>query len=223
MSSATKLAFINKVTESINETMKKTTAAMDTVKAVADKAQYAAVDRVYNTLAEMSNQFGETFAADKKTLTEVAEALTKRTDIGDAFVANAKKTLGNVESISKMSEYAAITAERDGNETWDNGMAAQLNDAIDGWNKTRLDFISEVAEGWKGITEEEFKASTKPLCVKNEEFTNSLARAINRVKDALDELGITIDKFQTDVSSVASSTSVESADSIKPDLMGADV
>lgn len=223
MSSATKLAFVTTVTEAILTAQKKTQSAMDSVKAIADKAQYAATDRVYNTLSQMTNSLGETFQADKKTLTEITEELTKRTDVGTAFVSNAKKTLGEVESIPKMAEFSAITAERDGNETWDSGMSGQLNDAIEQWNKARFDFINAFAEGFKKIEEEEFRASVKPIGTKNEEFTNSLARALNRIEDALDELGVTIDKSNTNVSSTASSTSIESADSIKPDLMGADV
>lgn len=223
MSSATKVAFITTVTEAILDTQKKTQSAMDTIKAVTDKAQYAATDRVYNTMAQMSNNLGEAFQADKKVLAEIAEELTHRTDVGTAFVANAKKALAEVESIPKMAEYSAITAERDGNETWDNGMAGQLNDAIEQWNKARFDFINSFADGFKKIEEEEFRASVKPIGSKNEEFTNSLARALNRIQDALDELGISIDKFQANVSSASSSTSIDSADSIKPDLMGADV
>lgn len=223
MSSKTKVQFVQTAAESILDTQKRLSNAMETIKGVADKAQYAACDRVYNTIAELTESFGETMKADKVTLTEVMETLVKRTDVGEAFVQQAKKVKNEVESIPTLQSFDKITAERDGSETWNSSMSASLDDAIGQWSKARLDFIQGFANGFKKIEEEEFKEAVKHVCVKNEEFTNSMVKKVNTINDALAELGIAVTKLTGSVSEAASSVKIADASAIKPNLMGADV
>lgn len=223
MSSKTKVDFIKGVGESIVEASKKLNTAMEEARAVANSAKYAAVDRVYNTLATLSTDFSEMMCKeDKKVLTEIIEQLEKRTDIGEAFVTYAKKTKSEIEGIPSPNSFDKITDERDGSEVWDSGMQARLSDVIDVWSKIRADFITSFAEAFRKIEEEEFRASVKPIGKSNEEFTNSIAKNVKLIDDALTELGISTDKFNASVSDTSSSAKIEDT-TVKPNLMGADV
>jgi len=223
MSSKTKVQFVEKVGESIVTVQKQLTNAAEEIKAIANKAQYAACDRVYNAVAEVNNAFAETLAADKETLVSVMEVLVKRTDVGEAFVASAKKTKSEIESIPRMAEADKIVAERDGSEVWNSSSATALEDALGVWSKARLEFIASFAESFSKIEEEEFKDSVKPIGKKNEEFTNSVVAVSNSINEALTELGVTVTKFTGQISDVSSSVKVADASSVKPNLMGADI
>ena len=222
MTSKTKLAFVKGVTESIVETQKKLNASVEELSSIANTAKYSAVDRVYNVIAELSIQFSEILLSkDKKVLLSISEALEKRTDIGTAFVSDAKKVKPEVEGIPSPVVYDKITAERDGSETWDTSMASRLDECLTAWNKHKLDFIVSFSESYKKIEEEEFKESVKPIGVANENFTNSIAVAATKIEDALQELNISIDKFKSGISEVSSSAGIGEAN-VKIDLQGAD-
>lgn len=222
MSSKTKVAFCGSTGELIVDTKKAISNGVEELKSVATAAQYAAADRVYNAVVEISNEFEVVLDKNKKTLTEILTSLTKRTDIGEAFVASAKKALADVEGISGATVYEAITAERDGSETWDKSMQSRMEDAVLAWVKTRNNWIVGLSESFKKIEDPSFKEAILPLCKRNEEFTNSVASNANKIADALNELGISLDKFIGATAETASLASV-GAVNVKVDLNGADV
>lgn len=223
MSSKTKVAFISGVGASIVEANKKLSTVMEEVHGVANSAQYAAVDRVYNVLADLSTMFSDVLCnKDKKVLLSIAEGLTKRTDVGEAFVSSAKKTRDEIESIPASTTFDKINVERDGSETWDSGMRGRLTDAIETWANIRKTFITDFSASFSKIEEEEFRTAVKPIGRANEEFTNSIAKNVNNITEALEELGISTDKFNANVTETATSTGIEEAN-IKPNLMGFDV
>lgn len=222
MSSKTKVGFVGKTTENIITTQKRLSATLEEMRTVANSAKYAAVDRVYNALAELSTSFSEVLCVkDKKVLTEIIDGLVKRTDIGESFVASAKKTKGEVESIPNAVTYEKITVEREGDETWDASMAARLDTAITEWTNVRKDFIVEFSDAFKGIEEEEFRTSVKPIGKANEEFTNSIVSSVQKVSDALAELNIDINKFNANMADTTSSANIGTAD-VKVNLQAAD-
>ena len=222
MSSKSKLTFVNNVVTAISEARAKISQAVDEIKSVSDSAQYAAVDRVYNAVADLSTQFSDvTCNKTKKVLLEIAEQLCKRNDIGTAFVMSAKRAQSNVESIPSPQSWEPIKTERDGDEVWNPAMATRLESAIDSWSKARRQYIESLSEAFGTIAEEEFKTSVKPIGQANEEFTNSTVTTINSIGDALSELNIDIGKFQASVSESASSSGIETAN-VKVDLRGAD-
>lgn len=221
MNSKTKIAFCGAVGNNILEAQKKLQASMDDLYAVANAAKYAAVDRVYNVIAELSSEFSAVFEKDKKTLVEIMEGLTKRTDIGEEFVANAKKTLAEIEAIPGAVSFDKITAERDGSEVWDTAMQARVNEGLFAWVGIRKTWIEAFSEAYKGIDDDEFKTAVKPIGKANEEFTNSLVKNVNTIEEALTELGVDIDKFNASVGDAASTTGIGAAE-VKVDLKGAD-
>lgn len=222
MSSKTKVAFCQTTGENIVETQKKIKTTLEELHSVANSAKYAAVDRVHNCIAELSNEFGEVLDKNKKTLVEILEGLVKRTDVGEAFVASAKKALAEVESIPKTETFELIRAERDGEEVWDSSMQSKTADAIFAWTAVRKVWIENLADSFKKIEDDVFRDAVKPIGKSNEEFTNSIVANVNKIEDALTELGINIDKFIGSVSDTASSTGIGSAN-VKVDLQGADI
>lgn len=220
ISSKTKVAFCGKVGESIIATQKKLQGCMDDLYATAGAAKYAAVDRAYNGLAELSTELSNVLDKNKKTLIEICEGLSKRTDVGEAFVAEAKKTLAELESIPAAVSFDAITAERDGSEVWDAAMQARTNEGVFTWVNVRKTWIEELSDAFKGIEDEEFQAAIKPIGKSNEEFTNSIVSNVNKIEDAFTELGIDIDKFLGSVGDISTSTGI-GATEVKVDLKGA--
>lgn len=220
MNSKTKVAFCRTVGEQIIATQKKLQNNMDDLTAIANAAKYAAVDRAVNAINKLSEEFGEVLTKNKKTLIEICEGLTKRTDIGEAFVADAKKALSELEGIGNLSSFDPITVERDGSEIWDSAMQSRVNDALFVWVGVRKDWIEELAAAFKGIEDDEFKTAVKPIGKANEEFTNSIVKNVNAIEDAFTELGVDIQKFLGSVSDTATSTGIGTAE-VKVDLKGA--
>lgn len=221
MNSKTKVGFCGAVGNNIVEAQKKLQASMDDLYAITNAAKYAAVDRVYNVIAALSSEFSATLEKDKKTLVEIMEGLTKRTDIGDEFVANAKKTLAEIEAIPGPVSFDKVTAERDGSEVWDPAMQTRVNEGLFAWVGIRKTWIEAFSEAYKGIEDEEFRAAVKPIGKANEEFTNSLVKNVNTIEEALTELGIDIDKFNASVGDASSSTGIGAAE-VKVNLKGAE-
>lgn len=220
INSKNKVAFCGKVGESILETQKKLQGCMDDLYATATAAKYAAVDRAYNGLAELSSEFSNVLAKNKKTLVEICEGLVKRTDVGETFVADAKKTLAELEAIPGAVTFEAITAERDGSEVWDSAMQNRTNEGIFAWVNVRKVWIEELSTSFNGIEDDEFKSAIKPIGKSNEEFTNSIVSNVNKLEEAFAELGIDIDKFINSVNDTATSTGI-GATEVKVDLKGA--
>lgn len=222
MSSKEKVAFIVSATELITATFTKIKGAMDTTESIAQSSNYAAMNRVYNSLATLTNILGEVFTEDKKILAEVATTLTKRTDVGETFVASAKKALADVEAIPAMPEYSPKSTDGDGSEGWNGSKAAELNSAVDVWNSSKRDFILELGDAFRKIQEEEFRQSLLPLCKKNETFTNALADSIKSLNDNLDELEGVVAKLTAETADAASSFKAEEVN-LKPNLMGVSI
>ena len=126
------------------------------------------------------------------------------------------------KGISGAVTYEVITAERDGSETWDKSMQTRMEDAVLNWVKIRNNWIVGLSDSFKKIEDPSFKEAILPLCKRNEEFTNSVASNANKIADALNELGISLDKFIGATAETASSAAV-GAVNVKVDLSGADV
>lgn len=220
MNSKTKVAFCGNVGNNIIEVQKKLQSCMDDLFATANTAKYAAVDRVYNVLAECSTEYSTVLEKNKKTLMEICEGLTKRTDIGEAFVADAKKTLAELEAIPGAVSFDKITAERDGSEIWDSAMQSRVNEGLFAWVGIRKTWIEDLSSAFKAVDDEEFQAAIKPIGKSNEEFTNSMVKNVNTVEEALTELGVDIDKFLAGVTDTAAATGI-GATEVKVDLKGA--
>lgn len=221
MASATKVAFCGNIGNSIMDVQKKIQSTMDDLHATATAARYAAVDRVYNALATCSSEFFSVLDANKKTLVEICEGLSKRTDVGEAFVASAKKTLAELESIPGPVTFDPINAERAGDEVWDASMQARVNEGMSAWVAIRKTYIEDYSSAFKGIEDEEFAAAVKPIGKANEEFTNSMVVNVNGIEDALTELGLDISKFISSISDTATSTGIGATD-VKVNVKGAD-
>lgn len=221
MNSKTKVGFCRAIGNNILEAQKKLQSSMDDLYAITNAAKYAAVDRVYNVIAGLSSEFSTVLEKDKKTLIEITEGLSKRTDIGAEFVADAKKTLQELEAISGAVSFDKVTAERDGSEVWDTAMQTRVNEGLFNWVAIRKTWIEAFSDAYKGIEDEEFRTAVKPIGKANEEFTNSLVKDVNTIEEALTELGVDIDKFNASVGDASASTGISAVD-VKVDLKGAD-
>ena len=222
INSKSKLTFCEGITLGLTETKAKLISRTDDIKAVASKAKYAAMDRVFNVFATLSNEFTDVMTSTNEATKEILEVLVKSTDVGEEFVANAKKGLANAEDFTAPAEFALITGTRDGNEIWDSAAQTSAQESMSKWILTRKEYIEEIATSFKGIEDEQFKDAVKIIGKKNEEFTNSLVSNLARVQEALTELGINLDKNIADIGNTASSLKVGGV-SASVNLQGAEV
>jgi hypothetical protein len=203
--SANKVAYVQGTATLVSDIRRKMTSGMADMKAIASRAQYAAVDRVYNAFATTVNQQDDVFKLALKTDSEILEVLEKDLSIGEAFTQRVKKVIPEIEAEkAKSMDIEKINAVRTGNEVWDDASASALTSACKTIIDARLEVIDRLDEITKKANDPEFAKVYQNIGAAAEEFANSFVAFHNSIMEQLQALNVQLDKEFSAAESAAS-------------------
>lgn len=205
MNSREKLNYIVAFVANVKTTRKNATAFMETLNGIADKAQMTAVDKIYNNSVEVTTMFQDLLTDCMKRVNSELETITANAHtVGEEFKAKCKAAEPDVQSECKTTEsYTKITAVRDGSETWNDSMSAQLGEAVDGLKQVRFKFITQLGEDSHKNVDSGFKTVMMKNGKAAEEVCNNCVKYFNEITAGCQELNVVLKNTDNELAAVA--------------------
>jgi hypothetical protein len=207
--SGKKLEYLNSLEENLAKTRDNTISAIETVKAVADKAKIACAYRAANVLVKIANAQLEVVASGGKGGAELAETLKKEgKPIGEALVNGAAKVLGDLEPLAVKADdiplYSDATIAGAGLEdNWTTAVQGEFNDACMAFVQVRANSIRDLSDTTRKVVTGDFDEIYMAFGKKLEADYNEITRIFNSSMTVFEAAGVNIAKMQADAKAAA--------------------